>query len=58
MRAIEWNDSYDGDSKEIELIRECIHPMAEVDAVNRAIEKAIIDLENLLKNMKGNQHGN
>lgn len=36
-RAIEWNDSGDGDSREIELIRKCVAPDA---ALKQAISDA------------------
>ena len=43
-RAIEWNDSCDGDSRETELIRKCIAPDA-------ALKQAISDAKHALDSL-------
>lgn len=44
LRAIEWNDSGDGDSQEDALIRACIAPDAELVEARKAAEKAHAEL--------------
>jgi hypothetical protein len=44
MRAIEWNDSGDGDDRETELINECLSPSAELV---QAIADAAVALDAL-----------
>jgi hypothetical protein len=47
-KAIEWNESGDGDSREDELIRACISPTAELEQATEDAHKAIAELERLL----------
>lgn len=45
-RAIEWNDSGDGDDREAELIRKCVSPDA-------ALKQAIADAQTALDGISG-----
>ena len=45
LRAIEWNDSGDGDPDEEQLIRACLQPTDELSQAKEDAEKAKADLE-------------
>lgn len=47
-KAIEWNDSGDGDDREDDLIRSVISPTAELEAATKAAKEASEELNRLL----------
>lgn len=49
LRAIEWNDSGDGDDREDDLIRECIGKAGEFEQANKEGKEIGKHLERLLK---------
>lgn len=53
MKAIEWNDSGDGDDGEEAAIRACIEPNAELAQARMDLEAAIADATSVLKRTKG-----
>jgi hypothetical protein len=48
LKAIEWNDSGDGDDKEVELIRACLNKNAETNQCKIEFKEAVEKLERLL----------
>lgn len=47
-KAIEWNESGDGDPREDELIKKCISPSAEIEHAIKDAREAIQNLKELL----------
>lgn len=53
MKAIEWNDSCDGDDREDEKIRACISAESEIVAATKLAEKAMTNLSDAIRRAKG-----
>lgn len=53
MKAIEWNDSGDGDDREDAMIRACISPDAEILAATKLAETALENLTEALRRATG-----
>lgn len=51
-KAIEWNDSGDGDDREDELIRAVISPTAEIEEATKSAKEASAELTRLLGGME------
>lgn len=48
-KAIEWNDSYDGDDDEEELIEACFHPTTVGEVLLPTLKTALLDIQRAMQ---------
>jgi len=52
LKAVEWNDSGDGDDQEAELIRACVGPSRVLDTAVEDAQECIRTLQQEIENVK------
>lgn len=55
LRAVEWNDSGDGDDREAQLIDDLVQPQELIDAAAEFLKSAIDEGEVVLQKLRDNQ---